>query len=1004
MQTFDRLLRTKIKASGQSLVYLATTTGIPKTTLNNWQHGLVRSPREWRGIVRLAAALHLDRVDADRLLVAAGHPPLGELRAGLARTDDGLLDPWRAELQRTIPLQLPRTCETFVDRAAELAYVEEQLAGGGSAVVIDGMPGAGKSELAVRAAMRVRPSYPGGIVWDGPGSSSLEATIAALAHGFGIHLDARMSTASRAAALRSSLSGSRCLVVFDGVEDMAGVEALLPPRGSRYSALLTTQDARTAPRLGLPRVSLEGFDRRGAAALDLYAQVLGSTAVTERQAAFEGIARACGQLPLALAITAWQLEAGLMQAEDILELLGSHEKLDALEYEHLAVRKVLDLAVRNLSQGTQGLLRILSVFPGHDVSDRSVAAVARSELAIVRKGLLELQSRSLLLPGRQRSRFRLHALVRDFVRAGHDTSELQQRFLCYIVETAEAHRYDSFWFAEEESHFEGALRIAREQDQPAWLVRGVVAMSPYWVQSGFLDRARRRLEDAYALTDALDAPRLRARVRHWLAQVEDQMGGTDRAMTLARGGLQELQAHALPDESCALTIALASGLVGQNELDQAETLLTEALTTARDAGLHNRACDALLELGVIARNRGRPEEARERYEEGTILAEELGDRDRLRGFTNNLGVVEADLGNYEAAERRYAAAAELCREHGDADGLSRAHLNLGTIATYLGDLLEAERHYWQGLEIARRIRSTETLVTAYTNVAVAAANLGDLGKAEWYLLKAYVVALRDQRQERLLVVLETLGGVATASGRLVQAVRYYEAEREHASRSEQRLFEANACARLGEVHTQLGNWMDAESLLSHASELMREIKNARGLTEVLHYRAQLHHVLGEMEQARDAVDVALRQARELGHRERLCQVLATSARCALADEEVDAAREAARESLEIARAISHPFSLAESLSSLAEIELATGRLAAAETAFAEEAAIGAEVGYRLAEARGLFGLARAQAARNPQSDAVRDHSIRSLSIFRDIQHFEASEIARFLQRYGLPAD
>ncbi|MCA8977979.1 MAG: hypothetical protein KDC98_24855, partial [Planctomycetes bacterium] len=613
MQGFDDLLRAKIRVSGRSLASLVHETGIPKSTINNWQHGVVASPRDWRGILRLAAALHLDRADTDRLLVAADHSPLAELRAAHTSDEESRFAPWSAELRRTTPLQAPRGCAVFVNRESELASLAAHLETGGTTVVIEGMTGAGKSELAIRTATRLRNHYPDGIAWDELGATTLEATIAALAHGFGIPLDPKTSTPSRAATLRSALAGLRCLLVFDGVEDTLAVEALLPPKGSRYSVILTTQVATTATRLGAARITLEGFDASESASIDLYQEVLGGHRVSAQQPVFEQIAADCGYLPLALAITAWQLEAGLLQPEDLRTLLGSRRKIDSLTFGPVAIRTVLALATGHLSEDARALLQVISIFPCHDTDADAIAAVARIEPYRARQIAAELQARSLLLFGRQPSRYRLHTLVRDFVSDGFDATELQARLVHTIVVSAEQHRYDSYWFADEESHFEGVLQLAKLLDATEWRVRGVLAMTPYWVQSGQLPRARTHLADVLEPARSLDAPELCARVHRWLAHVEDKLGNLDHAIALASEGLATLEGRDHPDTVCALKVTLAGIWISQNKLDEGGRLLSEALASAREHGFSNRICDALLNLGFIAREQGQLEAARGYY-------------------------------------------------------------------------------------------------------------------------------------------------------------------------------------------------------------------------------------------------------------------------------------------------------------------------------------------------------------------------------------------------------
>jgi NB-ARC domain len=152
-----------------------------------------------------------------------------------------------------VPQHLPAAVGPFVGRTRELALLDGwlgQLSGGSGPAVsicaIGGMPGVGKTALAVHWAHRVAGRFPDGQLYVDlrgfdPGAQPADpaAVLQAFLLALGVppgdtpaHLDAR------AALYRSVLAGRRMLVVADNARDSAHVRPLLA--GTPGSAVLVT--------------------------------------------------------------------------------------------------------------------------------------------------------------------------------------------------------------------------------------------------------------------------------------------------------------------------------------------------------------------------------------------------------------------------------------------------------------------------------------------------------------------------------------------------------------------------------------------------------------------------------------------------------------------------------------------------------------------------------------------------------------------------------------------
>ncbi len=126
---FERVL----VGSDTSIRRLARLTGISRRTLENWLYGRTSRPRHIEPILDVAQALHLSAQDTDRLLQAAGHPTLVQLKKQSERHDN----------EPVIPL---------IGRSAEWRTVQEALQaalqGRARWLSIRGEAGIGKTRLA----------------------------------------------------------------------------------------------------------------------------------------------------------------------------------------------------------------------------------------------------------------------------------------------------------------------------------------------------------------------------------------------------------------------------------------------------------------------------------------------------------------------------------------------------------------------------------------------------------------------------------------------------------------------------------------------------------------------------------------------------------------------------------------------------------------------------------------------------------------------------------------
>ncbi|WP_333777501.1 AfsR/SARP family transcriptional regulator [Streptomyces sp. IBSBF 3136] len=339
------------------------------------------------------------------------------------------------------PAQLPLDLAVFAGRATELGTIDTiadtavtaATSGGVPAtVLISGMPGIGKSALAVHWAHRAADRFPDGqlhVALRGfaPDRTALQpaGALRQLLAALGVP-EQRMPEGVDALAglYRSLLAGRRMLVLLD---DASGTEQLRPllPASPGCLAVVTSRNA--LPSLiasGARPLHLDlpsSADARAALALRLGIRRLAA----EPEAAGEIIVR-CGRLPLALAAVAARA-AGRRDfplAALAVELAADRGGLDAFSGAPGTpdVRTAFAASHRSLNPPAAHLFRLLGRHTGPDLTPTAAAALADLPPRAARILLGELSEAHLITevaPGR----YVLHELLHAFATELADEAE-----------------------------------------------------------------------------------------------------------------------------------------------------------------------------------------------------------------------------------------------------------------------------------------------------------------------------------------------------------------------------------------------------------------------------------------------------------------------------------------------------------------------------------------------------------------------------------------------------
>lgn len=635
--------------------------------------------------------------------------------------DERQVDGWRracvrvqAEARGGAPTgvfrQLPAELPTFTGRGESLRRLVESAGGTGpdeprTVVIsaIEGMGGVGKTQLALRAAHELVRS---GRFADLQLYANLRgfdpehppADPAAVLDAFLRQLEVPAqqipaSSAERAAMLRDRLHGKRALILLDNAADENQVRDLIP---ATAGCLVLLTSRRTLAGLDGAEVHvLDVFVE--AEAVELLGRIAGAERVADEPEAATVIVRACGCLPLAVALAAARLRTRpSWTLADLADRLTQGD-LDSVRVGGRSLTAVFDLSYQGLSPRTRRAFRLLGLNPGRDFTAPAVAALTGMSHAEAAATLEQLQDEHLLSQETV-GRYSFHDLIAVYAR-------------------------------------ECALR-----DEPAADREAAVRSLIHWY-----------IHSSANAADQLHSSRVRWRLEQIPAHPEAatfaDMDGALAWLLAERQNLPVLIAHAdeaLPGPECWL-------LASQTLYFYFHRALWNEMHDAHQTGLRcaERVGDAVgraLMLSGVAWSlhcMRRFEEFFDMVRLYLAAAEESGEDRLVATATTFYADALGNVGRSEEAAENYRAAIDAMRDLDAPQQLAGVRVNYAILLREsLGRPAEAETQLRDALELARTVGSPLTEFYALTQLARTRRALGDLEAALSHHMRARALSER----------------------------------------------------------------------------------------------------------------------------------------------------------------------------------------------------------------------------------------------------------------------
>jgi DNA-binding SARP family transcriptional activator/transcriptional regulator with XRE-family HTH domain len=568
--------------------------------------------------------------------------------------------------------QLPAATADFTGRAGQIRLLAEAVRGSDEAVgvplvAISGLPGSGKTALALQAAHHVRAAFPDGQLWvslDGASQRPRDPSdvLGELLRALGMHGLAIPDRAEeRSAAFRSLLADRRMLIIADDAASASQVRALLP--GTAGSAVIVTSRTQLTDLEGARLLPLDPLPH--AEAISLLARIVGPERVDGEPEAASQLVTSCGRLPLAVRIAGARLAARPSWPLALLteRLADQHSRLDELQTTGLSVRASLTLSYLALDELPQRAYRLIGLLGPADFAEWVIAALLG--IPDASDVVNDLANCSLLTSAGTdatgQPRYRLHDLLRD-----------------YAVER----------LADEPADERGAA-VSRALD--AWLQFAAVAdgrmpSGPYFPRPDHSELPR-------VLPPAMADQVTRDAIAWFTAERANALTAIELACST--GALAK---------ATRLAVLLASYQHFQSRVDDTDQAWRAILSAARQAGDTATAAYAELRLVVSLCSGGAHADAMPIVRDCAEQFARLADKRNLVVALYWLAVCEFNLGFFARARRTITEALVLARQLADRQTEFLALRILALSQTSLPDSLwEGVRSIEEALVIVREL-------------------------------------------------------------------------------------------------------------------------------------------------------------------------------------------------------------------------------------------------------------------------------------------------------------
>lgn len=617
---------------------------------------------------------------------------------------------WRAQFGEA-RTSLPPVRNEIIGREDELAAMDTSVSRAGmrldgpEVVWISGMPGVGKTAIAVHAATRAAQTlrhaqlyvdlrgYTPNVAPMTP-AEALDQLLRLLGVPAG---NLPPTIEGKIAKYRAWLDGNRAVIVLDNAVSERQVEPLLPV--SPGCLVIVTSRHVGGPHAHA-RIHLDPLPL--AAAVRLFTNVVGRQRVREQWSQVEEIVSHCGRVPMQIRVVATQLlQHPTWPLDHLVRLLRAHSalQLDAAAADESGAAACA-VSYGQLGDDQQRLFLLFGLAPSAELDGHAAAALVGVAVPRATALLADLHRVSLLIEVAP-ERYQMPDLLRSYAVSlataqQRDVPSMLRPLLDYYLTTTAAAVAAAFPF---DRHRQPPVptvnghraRFDGYRDALQWLSAEhacLVAAVRYSASIGDAD---------YTSRLAL----LLWRYFYTTGHFHDWSATLELTLRLIAG---ETVTSKTDERTLAdVLLRLSGARWAMGELGTALELAERSLRSWTAVGDRRGEADALCAMALAAKALGRYPAARGHLESALRRYETLDDLQGQASTLGNLGVLDERERNFADAESHHLRAGELLIRIGHLPGQMHSRDNLGSVRQHLGRLDEAMADHQAALELAVRI-------------------------------------------------------------------------------------------------------------------------------------------------------------------------------------------------------------------------------------------------------------------------------------------------------------
>ncbi|OGU00771.1 MAG: hypothetical protein A2W29_13510 [Gemmatimonadetes bacterium RBG_16_66_8] len=367
-----------------------------------------------------------------------------------------------------------------------------------------------------------------------------------------------------------------------------------------------------------------------------------------------------------------------------------------------------------------------------------------------------------------------------------------------------------------------------------------------------------------------------------------------------------------------------------------DAMAARAKWTRAQCALRVRAAESE-SLAIAAQSAHHYEESDSLFRAALAAYRTLGERRRIAWVLGSLGSTYFRLGDYVHADSLYREALDARRAIGDSALVARALNTLGSIAYVSNRPREALPYYQQARSIRVALGERGTLASTFNFMALAAAKLAEHDSALVWYQEALDIAVARGDSARTLEVLINYDDLLRRLGGLDRAL----AGADRAVIIAEQLGDAGNLAKAhhlaGLTLRQQGRYSTAARRLEMAADLARDVRDTRGLIEILMSLGELWDSLQDPVRARPPLLRARALADSLGDPEAGARALNNLAIAARLDGDMDEAARLGEQAHAAAVAVADSTLIHDTATTLGQIAWDRGDMERAQAWFARAA-------------------------------------------------------------------